>query len=173
MAKLPISFASDRLSLECKETSSTSPDQLLSEWYHDQSKRPETSSTGTESNSESSVLLASLMEPEICNEHPSTDTSSDTMARALCPWEWKLNRDDNRDPKIITEARCLCRRSRGLTAADCVQIQRKIPVLKKINCDDGSCEYKKVYESITVGCHSVMPRTRRAAPDWLTKTSDV
>lgn len=115
---------------------------------------------------------ALMTEPDACSKSPSTSPDADTMDRALCPWEWKLNRDDSREPKLISEARCSCRRSRGPVAADCVPIEREFPVLRRVQCDEnGNYQYRKSYQTITVGCHSVMPRTSRAAPlQWMLKS---
>lgn len=163
-------FSSDNLSLsKCNEP--TNLNQQLMEWYQESaSKRSETADQRSRSKWD-----RLRMEPEICRLEPSVDTDSDIMERALCPWEWKLNRDENREPKIISEAHCSCRRSRGSSSADCIQIQREFPVLKRVRCNDdnNSFQYLKTYETITVGCHSVMPRIRRSVPSWLPKVTNV
>lgn len=124
----------------------------------------------------SQSLDALIAEPESCSNAPSTDPDASMMERALCPWEWRLNRDEAREPKLISEAKCLCRRSRGQGAvADCVPIQREFPVLRRVYCDEhGNYQYVKSYETITVGCHSVMPRMSRAASaPWLLRPKEV
>lgn len=113
-----------------------------------------------------------VWEADFCRETPSTAPDSKVMERALCPWEWRLNRDENREPKIISEAHCLCRQSRGSQHADCVPIKRDFPVLKRIFCDEnGRYQYHRAYETVTVGCHSVMPRIQRAAvPEYMVQS---
>src|SRR3569832_2149495 len=75
-----------------------------------------------------------------------------------------VNRDDERQPKLISEARCICHRARGNVGALCAPIQREMPVLRRLSCDasTGKYEYIRGYHTITVGCHSVVPRQRRA-----------
>ncbi|TKR61060.1 hypothetical protein L596_028224 [Steinernema carpocapsae] len=105
-------------------------------------------------------------EPQICYNSPDTSVESTVMQRSLCPWQWKLNHDENREPQILSEAFCLCRKSRGSTGSFCMPIKREVNVLRRILCDPatGRYEYIKAVQTITVGCHSVLPRTQRAAP---------
>ncbi|VDO24611.1 unnamed protein product [Brugia timori] len=107
-------------------------------------------------------------ESSFCNAKPITGINSTTMQRSLCPWQWKLNHDENREPKIISEAQCLCRRSRGTSGSYCMPIKRqvKIAVLKRIRCDPatGYYEYTRALQTVTVGCHSVLPRSQKASP---------
>ncbi|VDN05481.1 unnamed protein product [Thelazia callipaeda] len=110
-------------------------------------------------------------EPTFCRTDPVTGINSTVMQRSLCPWQWRLNHDDDREPKIISEAFCLCRRSRGSSGSFCLPIKRKvkIAVLKRIRCDSetGIYEYMRALQTITVGCHSVLPRSHRTT--FLTK----
>lgn len=57
------------------------------------------------------------------------------QSRSLCPWEWRVNRDEEREPKLISEAVCLCRSARAIPGALCVPIRREFPVLKRVYCD--------------------------------------
>ncbi|CAL2045090.1 unnamed protein product [Caenorhabditis brenneri] len=104
-------------------------------------------------------------EPEICEKSPRAEGSSSIMERALCPWESRVNYQESREPKLIAESVCLCRKSRGSTGAFCMPIVRKVPILRRISCDQstGYWNYVRSTEMITVGCHSVLPRTQRAA----------
>uniref|UniRef100_A0A0M3IJ72 Interleukin-17 n=1 Tax=Ascaris lumbricoides TaxID=6252 RepID=A0A0M3IJ72_ASCLU len=79
---------------------------------------------------------------------------------------FRLNHDENREPKVLSEAYCLCRKSRGSSGALCMPIKRDIAVMKRILCDPttGRYEYVRSLHTITVGCHSVLPRTQRARP---------
>uniref|UniRef100_A0A8R1Y052 Uncharacterized protein n=1 Tax=Onchocerca volvulus TaxID=6282 RepID=A0A8R1Y052_ONCVO len=106
-----------------------------------------------------------IPESSFCNTEPVTDINSTTMQRSLCPWQWKLNHDENREPKIISEAHCLCRHSRGSSGSFCMPIKRQIAVLKRIRCNPttGYYEYSRALQTITVGCHSVLPRSQKAS----------
>uniref|UniRef100_A0A8R1E5C1 Uncharacterized protein n=2 Tax=Caenorhabditis japonica TaxID=281687 RepID=A0A8R1E5C1_CAEJA len=104
-------------------------------------------------------------EPEICAKSPKVDGSSTVMERALCPWETRVNYQESREPKLIAESVCLCRKSRGSTGAFCLPIVRKVPVLRRVSCDRTTnlWNYVRSTELVIVGCHSVLPRTQRAA----------
>ncbi|CAI2354383.1 unnamed protein product [Caenorhabditis sp. 36 PRJEB53466] len=104
-------------------------------------------------------------EPAICEKSPRVEGSTSIMERALCPWESRVNYQESREPKLIAESVCLCRRSRGSTGAFCMPIVRKVPILRRVSCDraTGYWNYTRSTELITVGCHSVLPRTQRAA----------
>uniref|UniRef100_A0A1I7XNK3 Interleukin-17 n=1 Tax=Heterorhabditis bacteriophora TaxID=37862 RepID=A0A1I7XNK3_HETBA len=103
-------------------------------------------------------------EPELCELSPKAEGDTTVMQRALCPWESRVNYDETREPKIISEAFCLCRRSRGASGAFCMPIRREFPVLRRISCDSttGYWQYSRGTQSVTVGCHSVLPRSQRA-----------
>uniref|UniRef100_A0A0M3IJ73 Interleukin-17A n=1 Tax=Ascaris lumbricoides TaxID=6252 RepID=A0A0M3IJ73_ASCLU len=110
--------------------------------------------------------ISPLEESGICDTPPETGSETSVMQRSLCPWQWKLNHDENREPKVLSEAYCLCRKSRGSSGALCMPIKRDIAVMKRILCDPttGRYEYVRSLHTITVGCHSVLPRTQRARP---------
>ncbi|CAJ0946298.1 unnamed protein product, partial [Mesorhabditis belari] len=102
----------------------------------------------------------------ICEGTPDTGTDSSVMQRSLCPWQWRVNYDEAREPKIISEAHCICRRSRGGSVAFCLPIKREVPILRRAACDPvtGRWEYARATIPVTVGCHSVLPRSARATP---------
>uniref|UniRef100_A0A0N4WF46 Interleukin-17 n=1 Tax=Haemonchus placei TaxID=6290 RepID=A0A0N4WF46_HAEPC len=103
-------------------------------------------------------------EPPICKRSPRAEGDTSVMQRAMCPWESRVDFDEAREPKIVSEAVCLCRRSRGASGAFCLPIKREVPVLRRVSCntDTGYWIYERSSQSITVGCHSVLPRTQRA-----------
>ncbi|KJH50924.1 Interleukin-17 [Dictyocaulus viviparus] len=115
-------------------------------------------------------------EPPICRFSPKTEGDTSVMQRALCPWESRVNFDETREPKMIVESVCLCRRSRGASDAFCLPIKREIPVLRRVSCNTitNYWQYERGSQSITVGCHSVLPRAQRATPltDHYTKFGD-
>ncbi|VDM39091.1 unnamed protein product [Toxocara canis] len=131
----------------------------LYEWFKDSSENAAVEMIDTD-------WISPLEETEICNTPPETGSETSVMQRSLCPWQWRLNHDENREPKILSEAYCLCRKSRGSSGALCMPIKRDVVVLKRILCDPttGRYEYIRAVQTVTVGCHSVLPRTQRAAP---------
>ncbi|RCN39103.1 hypothetical protein ANCCAN_14976 [Ancylostoma caninum] len=76
-------------------------------------------------------------EPAICSKSPRAEGDTTVMQRAMCPWESRF-------------------------ACHCILFQ--VPVLRRISCDTetGHWRYERASLSITVGCHSVLPRTQRA-----------
>ncbi|KAK6012680.1 hypothetical protein OSTOST_22147, partial [Ostertagia ostertagi] len=64
-------------------------------------------------------------EPPICSRSPRAEGDTTVMQRAMCPWESRVDFDETREPKIVSEAVCLCRRSRGATGAFCLPIKRE------------------------------------------------
>ncbi|CAB3396862.1 unnamed protein product [Caenorhabditis bovis] len=132
--------------------------EQLAEWLH------ESLEGGKFDDSPIEQWSSSDNEPEICAKPPNLVNSISIMERALCPWESRVNYEETREPKIIAESVCLCRKSRGSTGAFCMPIVRNVPVLRRVSCDvkTGYWNYAKSTESIIVGCHSVLPRTHRA-----------
>uniref|UniRef100_A0A0N5AMB7 Interleukin-17 n=1 Tax=Syphacia muris TaxID=451379 RepID=A0A0N5AMB7_9BILA len=106
------------------------------------------------------------LESDICNTEPETGAGTTIMERSLCPWQWRVNREEDREPKEILEAYCLCSKSRGNSVSLCSPIMREVAVLKKIICDPGTqhYEYVRAVQTITVGCHSVLPHIELASP---------
>ncbi|CAI5453027.1 unnamed protein product [Caenorhabditis angaria] len=99
--------------------------------------------------------------PEICEKSPKLGET--LMERALCPWESRVNFEETREPKILVESVCLCRTSRGTIGAFCMPILRNHPVLRRVSCDSKTkyWKYSRSWQMIVVGCHSVLPRTRK------------
>ncbi|VDD92967.1 unnamed protein product [Enterobius vermicularis] len=106
------------------------------------------------------------LERDVCSKEPETGAGTTIMERSLCPWQWRVNRDEDREPKEILEAYCLCRKSRGNSGSLCTPIMREVAVLKKVLCDPviRHYQYVKAIQTITVGCHSVLPRVELASP---------
>ncbi|CAD5226101.1 unnamed protein product [Bursaphelenchus okinawaensis] len=147
----------------CKE-----PENLkltLLEWHQESSKLDVEPSKVVESFDEL-IATPQTESTKICDQTPSTDPSSTVMERSLCPWSWRSSYDESREPKTLTEAFCQCRRSRGNSGSYCMPIRRQVPVLKRTHCDTntGFYVYEKSVHWITVGCHSVLPRSQRALP---------
>uniref|UniRef100_A0A0K0FPI9 Interleukin-17F n=1 Tax=Strongyloides venezuelensis TaxID=75913 RepID=A0A0K0FPI9_STRVS len=102
-------------------------------------------------------------EPKICSQPLENRINSNVNGRSLCPYEYKINFDIDREPKYIKETVCLCKKSRSHPNINCYPIKREMPVLKKVLCDitGERYEYVKAVQSITVGCHSALPRIQR------------
>ncbi|KAI6188899.1 hypothetical protein M3Y98_00404200 [Aphelenchoides besseyi] len=148
------------LPLECQE-----PEDLknqLADWHHE-SAQAEMEPSLTEPADEWQPLSE---EATICEQNPATDPASTVMQRSLCPWSWKSSFDEHREPKTLTEAFCLCRKSRGSLGAYCMPIRRQVPILRRGKCDQRTLTYtyERSVQWITVGCHSVLPRSQRALP---------
>ncbi|VDN56164.1 unnamed protein product [Dracunculus medinensis] len=144
-----------------EETICEEPDDLdlrLFDWYKESSD-----SYSAEIIDEDWIPM--FPEPDICKKLPETGIDTSTMQRSLCPWQWRLNHDEHREPKILSEAYCLCRKSRGVSGAFCMPIKREVAVLRRILCNPitGHYEYVREMQTITVGCHSVLPRTQFAS----------
>ncbi|VDK49231.1 unnamed protein product [Anisakis simplex] len=113
--------------------------------------------------------IVPIKEDQICESPPETGAETSIMQRSLCPWQWRLNHDNDRKPRILAEAYCLCRKSRGSSGALCMPIKRDVAVLRRIACDHPTAtrtryQFVRAVQTITVGCHSVLPRTQRAKP---------
>ncbi|KAL1238940.1 hypothetical protein TSPI_11205 [Trichinella spiralis] len=98
-------------------------------------------------------------------QDPFVEFSTHLKDRSLCPWIWHRNRDPMRKPEIIAEARCMCKRARGLPMAECLPMHHKIPVLRKhithkMN-NESTFTYKTEYMKVTVGCYAAMPKIKK------------
>ncbi|KAI6233584.1 hypothetical protein M3Y99_00894200 [Aphelenchoides fujianensis] len=148
------------LPLECEE-----PEDLknhLADW-HREAAQAEAEAPIVDPTDEWTPLTE---EAEICDQNPATDPASTVMQRSLCPWSYKSSFDEHREPKTLTEAFCLCRKSRGSLGAYCLPIRRPMPILRRAKCDPRTATftYERSVQWITVGCHSVLPRSQRALP---------
>uniref|UniRef100_A0A914XWA8 Uncharacterized protein n=1 Tax=Panagrolaimus superbus TaxID=310955 RepID=A0A914XWA8_9BILA len=105
-------------------------------------------------------------EPKICEIMPKGGKAATIMDRAFCPWQWRQNYDESREPKVIAEAFCLCKHARANSPAYCIPIRHEVAVLRRSHCDPITrlYHYTKSTHTITIGCHSVFARTARASP---------
>ncbi|KRZ74828.1 Interleukin-17A [Trichinella papuae] len=113
----------------------------------------------------SRFLKPVLDQSNLCDKDPFVEFSTHLKDRSLCPWIWHRNRDPMRKPEIIAEARCMCKRARGLPMAECIPMHHKIPVLRKhitykMN-NKSTFTYKTEYMKVTVGCYAAMPKTKK------------
>lgn len=74
-------------------------------------------------------------EPKICSQSLENKIDSSMKERSLCPYEYRINFDIDREPKYIKETVCLCKKSRSHPESSCYPIKREMPILKKVLCD--------------------------------------
>lgn len=76
--------------------------------------------------------------------------------QSTCPVHYVLNRDSNRRPENITEAKCNCNRHTpclgGEPHSRCLPLVYYIRVLRKYGCENGLAKYRPTVEPIIVGC---------------------
>uniref|UniRef100_A0A7E4ZV83 Interleukin-17 n=1 Tax=Panagrellus redivivus TaxID=6233 RepID=A0A7E4ZV83_PANRE len=136
-------------------------DSMLSSW------RNEFLPTDPPMESFDEEWIAPQPEPDICSSWPEGDARSTAsiMARSLCPWQWRQSHDDAREPKILSEAFCLCQRARTDSSAFCMPIRHEVPILRRKHCDPvtKTYHYIKTTQSVTIGCTSLFPRSSKAS----------
>lgn len=83
--------------------------------------------------------------------------------RAICPWTYVENVDNERIPSTIVEAKCIRRRCRGcsshyyhdsqLRRPACSEVYYYASVMRKTGCDEnGRSQYETALQRISVGC---------------------
>ncbi|VDI54822.1 Hypothetical predicted protein, partial [Mytilus galloprovincialis] len=77
--------------------------------------------------------------------------------RALCPWTFVRNIDENRIPREITEAKCLKKFRLGKTC-QCTEIKFYTYVLRTVINNDGAYQNKSMLEPISAGCACILKR---------------
>ena len=84
-----------------------------------------------------------------------------TTYNSTCPHHWVLNRDTNRKPERLLEAKCNCNAHMpcldGISGSRCVPVKYYIYVLRKNGCNGTHYEYVQTVEPITVGCTCSYP----------------
>ncbi|XP_051470393.1 interleukin-17A [Apus apus] len=103
----------------------------------------------------------------ISNGNQDTKTSFDVSNRSLAPWDYRIDEDHNRFPRVIADAKC--RHSRCVNtdgqldhSVNSVPIKQEILVLRREQkgCHQSFRLEKKI---ITVGCTCVTPLIRHQA----------
>lgn len=95
-----------------------------------------------------------------CRRRP--EVSPYINVASTCSWRYVLNRDVNRRPESLIEAKCNCTPHRrcisGAVNSRCEPVKFNMPVLRKYACDvtTGTYLYKQTMERITVGCTCVI-----------------
>jgi hypothetical protein len=82
--------------------------------------------------------------------------------RSTCPWVIETDVNENRYPKNVYNARCLCRRCIGSSSRyQCEPIYSNIIVIRLLSCHHGLLRYAQGDQLISVGCTCAHKRTRR------------
>ncbi|XP_016156544.1 PREDICTED: interleukin-17C, partial [Ficedula albicollis] len=91
--------------------------------------------------------------------------------RSLSPWRYRIDVDENRYPRKLAFAECLCggcvdaKSGRETTSLNSVAIHQTMLVLRRKPCPlpalPGRFELEVAYIQVPVGCTCVLPRTVR------------
>ncbi|NWX49340.1 IL17F protein, partial [Steatornis caripensis] len=103
----------------------------------------------------------------ISNVNKDTKMTPDVSSRSLSPWDYRIDEDHNRFPRVIADAECRhsrCVNSDGQLdhSVNSVPIKQEILVLRK---EQKGCQqsYRLEKKIITVGCTCVTPLIRHQA----------
>ncbi|NXF20573.1 IL17F protein, partial [Rhodinocichla rosea] len=103
----------------------------------------------------------------ISSTNQDTTTSPDVSSRSLAPWDYRIDEDHDRFPRLIADAEC--RHARCLTpegqldhGLNSVPITQEILVLRR---EQRGCQqsYRLEKKKITVGCTCVTPLVQHQA----------
>ncbi|NXA45601.1 IL17C protein, partial [Nothocercus julius] len=96
---------------------------------------------------------------------------SETNERSISPWRYRIDEDEDRYPRKLAFAECLCRgcvdvkTGRETTALNSVAIHQTMMVLRRKPCPGpgghGLFTLEVDYIRVAVGCTCVLPRTGR------------
>ncbi|NXD03946.1 IL17F protein, partial [Certhia familiaris] len=103
----------------------------------------------------------------ISNTNQDTKTSVDVSSRSLAPWDYRIDEDHDRFPRLIADAECrhtLCVTPEGQLdhGLNSVPIMQEILVLRR---EQRGCQqsYRLEKKKITVGCTCVTPLVQHQA----------
>lgn len=105
-------------------------------------------------------ILAGQVE---CPDHPTSDPydHNSVMARALCPWYWRVNYDPQRIPAVLPEAVCRCPRAvtgNKVVAYECQPLMMQLRILKF----DSTCSrYAEETMELATACVSTVHSSKR------------
>ena len=108
------------------------------------------------------ITLDSYVDDYLCNQAPVTETTLHNY-RAMCPWTYVSDTDENRYPMRIVVAKCRC--SRCGDNFECKPMFYSIPVLKK-ECRHGINRWvqKLQYFPVSCYCSRAVTRSVRSVP---------
>ena len=110
-------------------------------------------------------------------------TEGDLNERSMCPYDFAINEEVGRFPRLLADARCKCTSCVSVdktnAALGCERIFYNVRVLRRGKCqlEDGFYEYNEGWARIAVGCvcaqkrlgsidvHSATTTTQSAGPD--------
>lgn len=94
--------------------------------------------------------------PSDCVNQPSLDAADGVKDRSLCPWTYKINRDVNRIPSLISEARCCCTTcfgSHGDDVCEPIYVTKRVFIRTSNICNaNGEYQYTPAHHNFVVGC---------------------
>ncbi|NXN27339.1 IL17F protein, partial [Nycticryphes semicollaris] len=103
----------------------------------------------------------------IISMNQQTKTTPDISSRSLAPWDYRIDEDHNRFPRVIADAECRHSRCVNLNgqldhSVNSVPIKQEILVLRR---EQKGCyqTYRLEKKVITVGCTCVTPLIRHQA----------
>ncbi|NXC04198.1 IL17F protein, partial [Orthonyx spaldingii] len=102
----------------------------------------------------------------ISNTNQDTKASLDVSSRSLAPWDYRIDEDNDRFPRVIADANCRpqCVNPEGQPdhSVNSVPIQQEILVLRR---EQRGCQqsYRLEKKIITVGCTCVIPLIQHQA----------
>ncbi|NXG37262.1 IL17C protein, partial [Dromaius novaehollandiae] len=124
--------------------------------------------------------LERLQEPRRRRRHPEracpalqlrAGLRSEPNERSISPWRYRIDEDENRYPRKLAFAECLCRgcvdvkTGRETTSLNSVAIHQTMMVLRRKPCphpaSPGLFTFEVDYIRVPVGCTCVLPRTGR------------
>ncbi|NWI47116.1 IL17F protein, partial [Picathartes gymnocephalus] len=124
-------------------------------------------SAGCPTQKESKFPQTVTVSLSISNTNQDTKASVDVSSRSLAPWDYRIDEDHDRFPRLIADAEC--RHSRCLSpegqldhSLNSVPIRQEILVLRR---EQRGCQqsYRLEKKMITVGCTCVTPLVRHQA----------
>ncbi|NXU89818.1 IL17C protein, partial [Xiphorhynchus elegans] len=100
-----------------------------------------------------------------------TGLRSEPHERSISPWRYRIDEDENRYPRKLAFAECLCsgcvdvKTGRETTSLNSVTIHQTMMVLRRKPCPRpaglGLVTFEVDYIKVPVGCTCVLPRTGR------------
>ncbi|KAM6408990.1 interleukin-17C [Rhynochetos jubatus] len=100
-----------------------------------------------------------------------TGLRSEPNERSISPWRYRIDEDENRYPRKLAFAECLCngcvdvKTGRETTSLNSVAIHQTMMVLRRKPCprpaSPGLVTFEVDYIRVPVGCTCVLPRTGR------------
>ncbi|XP_050167599.1 interleukin-17C [Myiozetetes cayanensis] len=102
---------------------------------------------------------------------PRASLRSEPNERSISPWRYRIDEDENRYPRKLAFAECLCsgcvdvKTGRETTSLNSVTIHQTMMVLRRKPCPHpaglGLVTFEVDYIKVPVGCTCVLPRTGR------------